>query len=118
MTIAQIVNEMREYSDPHSDPWRWADTLEAAMREPVATVVKNDSGQIRLVGKDWLALDLSAHVGTNLYEIPPDAAAEIERLREALQSLRSDLREPAEREDGLFRHFYDRVQTALAEGKP
>jgi len=45
-------------------------------------VVKNDSGQIRLVGKDWLALDLSAHVGTNLYEIPPDAAAVIEQLRE------------------------------------
>ena len=44
--------------------------------------------------------------------------AEIEWLREALQSLRSDLREPAEREGGLFRHFYDRVQAALEGDKP
>jgi FtsZ-binding cell division protein ZapB len=65
------------------DANRWADALEAAMREPVAVVARNDSGQIRLVGSDWLAFNISAHVGTRFYALPPDAAAEIERLREA-----------------------------------
>jgi hypothetical protein len=63
---------------------------DAAGREPVATVVKNDSGQIRLVGKDWLALDLSAHVGTKLYAAPPDAAEEIERLNKEIHFILSE----------------------------
>lgn len=40
-------------------------------------------------------------------------ALETERHRQALLDLRSDMREPAEREGGLMRHFYDRICATL-----
>jgi hypothetical protein len=43
--------------------------------------------------------------------------AENKVLREALANLASDLRENAEREGGLFAHFYARVRRALEQGK-
>jgi hypothetical protein len=75
--IIEVIREMRESVGTSVWTRRLADELESAMSEPVAVVVKNDSGQIRLVGKDWLAFDLSAHVGTQFYTLSPDAAAEI-----------------------------------------
>jgi hypothetical protein len=92
--------------DPHPTPLfafppDAADAIEAAMREPVATVVKNDSGQIRLVGKDWLALDLSAHVGTKLFAFPPDAVGEIERLTKRLDVAEMDRFEQGQEIDHL-----------------
>jgi hypothetical protein len=38
MTLPEIITEMRSYSDPHSDPWKWADGLEAAIREKDAEI--------------------------------------------------------------------------------
>ena len=40
-----------------------------------------------------------------LAEIVCRLQTEVQRLRKALTNLRSDLREPAEREQGLYRYF-------------
>ena len=51
--------------------------------EPVAKIIRNDSGQVRMVDDSGEPFDMFAHVGQSYYAHPP--AAEVQRLREALK---------------------------------
>ena len=51
--------------------------------EPVAKIIRNDSGQVRMVDGSGEQFDMFAHVGQSYYAHPP--AAEVQRLREALK---------------------------------
>jgi len=81
MNIQEVLFEMHEYLIPDSDPRRWADALEAAMREPVAEYTALPDGL------EWRFRPqiFDPPVGTKLYCLPPDAAGEIERLKSSLQ---------------------------------
>jgi hypothetical protein len=74
MKIEDVIREMRQYvEDDKYDPdvATWITFLEAAMREPVALIVKNRAGQIRLTDVDGNAFDLYDNLGTKLYALPP-----------------------------------------------
>ena len=53
--------------------------------EPVAKIIRNDSGQVRMVDGSGEPFDMFAHVGQSYYAHPP--AAEVQRLREALHQI-------------------------------
>jgi len=87
ISINNIISEMRETADDlcgnTADLLRWAGTLEAAMREPVAYMMAN-------ADFPHLTPSLNFTIQSNwhpswkpipLYALPPDAAAEIERLK-------------------------------------
>jgi hypothetical protein len=87
MSVQDVLREMRSVAASDwakeqgevDDLNEWADTIEAAMREPVAEVVFVDfleDGAVRMIQP--LA---KFGPGTKLYALPPDAAAEIERLQ-------------------------------------
>ena len=75
MTPTDVVREMRESDINDARIDIWAAALEAAMREPVAYLTRNqiDGGRTE----------------EPLYALPPDAAGEIERLERKL-ALRGD----------------------------
>jgi len=80
--ISDIIREMREYSDPHSDPWRWADAFEAAMNEPVAEVhCLNLGSSVSYNVLRFLPDTFGLEAGTKLFILPPDVAGEIEVLK-------------------------------------
>ena len=87
MTIQDVLKEMRSASfgmrrvgleDDAQEFTKWADAIEAAMRERVAEVRHAN-------GTTFCVFDPDLSHGTKLYAFPPDAQAEIERLREALE---------------------------------
>jgi hypothetical protein len=84
MSIKEVLREMRNYTSPsHPLQMAWADAIEAAMREPVAKVVTTQTGPEIVRLKD-------CPLGTRLYALPPDAQAEIERLKADAESCRKD----------------------------
>jgi hypothetical protein len=96
MRTEDVIREMREIAAvltyEHSEPYvvtsgeikDWADALEAAMREPVATIIEAEDG-FRYC--DW---DSALETGTKLFAFPPDAAGEIEMLRTENRDLAHD----------------------------
>ena len=91
-TPEEIIREMREYAEHLRSLGasravfavsfcRWADALEAAMREPVAEYTALPDGL------EWRFRPqiFDPPVGTKLYAFPPDAEEEIERLRDRLK---------------------------------
>jgi len=91
MTADKALREMRERATWHpldfnpDDLLRWADALEAAMREPVAEIRKSSHDT-------WCAFDPDLPPGTNLYAFPPDAAAEDRFPQEKTDDRREALR--------------------------
>ena len=81
--------------------------IEAAMREPVAKVVTTQTGPEIVRLKD-------CPLGTRLYAFPPDAQAEIERLR----ALLSDGREIVAEKLPAYRLWVKDVDAALAGKEP
>ena len=81
MNVQDVIREMRLYTEDDNygpDVGRWVIALEAAMREPVATIIEGEDG-FRYC--DW---DSALETGMKLYALPPDAQAEIERLQRKL----------------------------------
>ena len=81
MNVQDVIREMRLYTEDDNygpDVGRWVIALEAAMREPVATIIEGEDG-FRYC--DW---DSALETGMKLYALPPDAQAEIERLQTLL----------------------------------
>jgi hypothetical protein len=91
--INELLREMREWADrDYPQIGAWADAIEAAMREPVMIARESGGGVAWIM--DILKPD-AMHHRMRLYALPPDAAAEIERLianREALYNRLDDMR--------------------------
>jgi len=94
MSIEDVLNEMRGFADKGmvsvvcSDIMiEWADAIEAAMREPAAEVAEDRYSTPPGENDEITAL---LPVGTKLYALPLDAAGEIERLRELVESAYRD----------------------------
>jgi hypothetical protein len=89
VSIDEVLREMRESifdCDP-DDIERWTDAIEAAMTHPVAYYWMSSKWHCHEV---HMADDLpcnAPHDKQALHAFPPDAAAEIERLREALEMI-------------------------------
>jgi hypothetical protein len=86
MTPTEVIAEMRNMTREDVDygPWdRWADALEAAMREPVAEVIDTPYGPA-MTGRHMLNIE-DLPPGTKLYTVPPDQSAEIERLHGVIE---------------------------------
>jgi hypothetical protein len=87
MTIDEVLREMRTNEMRGSrriEVWvleQWADAIEAAMTQPAATVrgyyMFPEDAEPRFTEIDKINLP----EGTKLYALPPDAQAEIERLK-------------------------------------
>jgi hypothetical protein len=90
-TIQEVIEEMRTDCSRDAQVQRWADALEAAMREPVAEV-----DGLGFVIETGLIGDMEP--GTKLYTLPPNAQAEIARLK-ALWYADADPRETEYSED-------------------
>jgi hypothetical protein len=86
MSPAEIIHEMRYGVGTSEWTRRLAEDLEAAMKSPVAEVVKTPYG----AGFTFYWLD--PPIGTRLYTIAPDAAAEIERLTKHIDYWRDKAR--------------------------
>jgi hypothetical protein len=89
MTINEVIREMRESVGTSVWTRRLADELEAAMREPVGVVEDVIIGASGAFGDHEIRKSRRARwlknkppVGTKLYAFPPDAAGEIEQLRD------------------------------------
>jgi len=77
---------LERYADNGSDFDAEVDAVRAPQQaEPVAKIIRNDSGQVRMVDGSGEPFDMFAHVGQSYYAHPP--AAEVQRLRDALKSL-------------------------------
>jgi hypothetical protein len=85
VTVEEVLREMRERLDstgPYDpDVEAWADAIEAAMTQPAATVrgyyMFPEDAEPRFTEIDKINLP----EGTKLFAFPPDAQAEIERLK-------------------------------------
>ena len=119
MDIQDVLREIRE-AESHNE-WnprvpsevllpaakikRWRETIEAAMREPVAEVVHENGlpyGGIRMTK--------AFNPGTKFYTFPPDAAGEIQRLKALLETGR----EIVEQYAPGFELWLEEVDAALA----
>jgi hypothetical protein len=102
MTPEEVIREMRSYlerykmydyppgHDELAEIEAWAESIEAAMREPVAEI----EPRLTLgVGLDsYCQYDKSAlEPGTKLFAFPPDAAAEIKRWTAEYAEYRNDM---------------------------
>ena len=86
MTPKKVIREMRDIIQAEApgrravvdveDLQRWADALEQAMNQPAFTLI---DGMVAT----WSASYPPPPIGTKFYPLPPDAAAEIERLKRA-----------------------------------
>jgi hypothetical protein len=115
MKIQDVINEMRDYAEIRYAPpqsatlFRWADALEAAMREPVAQIME------RRMGPQYCEWDSSLDAGTKLYALPPDAAGEIERLRNLVDQAWDEGWESGQSSWPKHRVFQRKKSTALAQ---
>lgn len=116
MNIEDVLRAMRLYAeDDHYGPdvGRWLIAIEAAMREPVGEVgyswARSTTSQSAAHAYP-LALLSDQHIppGTKLYALPPDAAAEIERLRADAESCRKD----AERMRAALEYLFEETGPA------
>jgi len=79
-----VMQMLERYADNGSDFDAEVDAARAPQQaEPVAKIIRNDSGQVRMVDGSGEPFDMFAHVGQSYYAHPP--AAEVQRLREALK---------------------------------
>jgi hypothetical protein len=77
----------RTHHDSHKTAWRpvflHPPAAEAQQAEPVATIIRNATGQVRMVDGSGEPFDMFAHVGQSYYSHPPPAA--VQRLRNSLR---------------------------------
>ncbi len=64
----------------------WSDPVAPQQAEPVAKIIRNDSGQVRMVDGSGEPFDMFAHVGQSYYAHP--TPAEVQRLRDALEKIK------------------------------
>jgi hypothetical protein len=95
MTPTEVIAEMRTDCSRDAQVQRWADALEAAMREPVAEVIDTPYGPA-MTGRHMLNIE-ALPPGTNLYAMPPDQSAEIKRLHGMIGHLQLALDKEAAR---------------------
>ena len=81
MNIEDVLREMREEFADDAPVMRWADAIEAAMREPVGEVgyawSPAPTSQAAYYGVPFVAVGGHVPPGTKLYALPPDAATEV-----------------------------------------
>jgi soluble cytochrome b562 len=80
-TPSDVIREMRESVGTSVWTRRLADELEAAMREPVAFLFGGPNGD-QYCANHWPPQNPGKGKINPLFALPPDAAAEIKRLRE------------------------------------
>ena len=84
--------------------------------EPVAKIIRNDSGQVRMVDGSGEPFDMFAHVGQSYYAHPP--ADEVQRLRDALEYLIEKCGESDDAQYGtLGTRFVRNIARRALEGK-
>ena len=84
--------------------------------EPVAKIIRNDSGQVRMVDDSGEPFDMFAHVGQSYYAHPP--ADEVQRLRDALEYLIEKCGESDDAQYGtLGTRFVRNIARRALEGK-
>ena len=116
-TPKEIIREMRKFVADRSLNERttflggvvkeWAESIEAAMREPVA--------EVRSLPGDICALDRNLPVGTPLFALPPDAAGEIERLTKRLNVAEMDRFEQGQEIERLKKGWRTESDKFIAE---
>ena len=119
MDIQDVLRDIRLYASRCPEPYvRWADAIEAAMREPVAEVVGFDYYfgaraymSVRSVkGKGYEKFP----PGTKLYALPPDAAGEIQPDWDKLEACQQSLREHMAEIERLRKALFDIANRGMA----